>query len=653
MPSNPAAWGSRVVYVLRRTDAEGKRYKSSLWAVPVAGGEAVRLTAGEWADRQPMPHGESLYFVSDRERGEQVWRLRASGGEAERVSSFGHGGLGAGAVSPDGKTLAIVFSAGSAEPVLAVDRVARPAGDDGPGAFAGATEGEPEWKALDAAPVVRVYARAHTRTDGAGWESGFLPHLWLLDLATGAARRITSGSFAYGAPAWYPDGQALVATRVPLPDGDREPTRNQLVRVALDGGVEVLPKVEGVAEAPSVSEAGRVAYIHGHDGDMWGARNPLVGIVEPDGSARLLGAALDRPVGDWALDDLSGAAFSPWAPLWDGDGVIVVATDRACTRLLRLGLDGSHRWLTPHGPCVSSPVRVGEAMVGLQGFHDRFLEVARVDGDATVMSRHNDALAADLAPRVPESVEVVVDGVTVQGWYLAARGRTTPGPAVLYVHGGPHTAYGTRLFFEMQWLADEGFAVTWTNPRGSHSFGEAYAACIDPHWGDPDARDQLAFVEHMAARPEVDAARVGITGGSYGGFMTIYMTAHHQRFSAAVADRGLYDWALDAAGGDFGHALPETFGVDLPWRDPAPLMKYSLLRVAHQVRCPTLIVHGDLDLRCDRTQATALYETLLRAGVTTALCLYPEENHGLSRGGRLDRRKERMRQSAAWFRRFL
>ncbi len=648
VPSSPARWGERVVYVLRRTDKEGQRYKTALWAVPASGGEALRLTAGEHADRLPMPGDGALYFVSDRERGDQVWCLRRDGGDATRVTSLGHGSIGGGALSPDGKTLVLVFTAASSSAVLATERVARPGGDDGPAEFDGPL-GEGKFEELPAVPAVRVYARPHTRTDGAGWEGGFVAHLWLVDIATGKARRLTSGPANHGAPAWGPGGGYLVATRTAVPGWDRDPTRNEVIRVGLDGQVTVMSRPDGYVETLSVDEKGRIAYVHAAPDDMWGAKNPLLGVID-EGGARLLGADLDRPVGDLALDDLAGLAFVPWPPLWDGDGVIVTVTDGSSARLCRIGLDGSHRWLSPAGACTAMPVRTNAGLVALHGSPSQFVELARGEERLT---RHNDALAADLMPRRPEEVWVEVDGVKVQGWYLSPRGRNSPAPGILYIHGGPHANYGVRLFFEMQWLADQGFAVTWTNPRGSHGFGEQYNACVDPHWGDIDSRDQLALVEHMAARPEVDGERIGVTGGSYGGFMTLYLAAHTRRFKAAVSDRGLYDWALDTAGGDFGHAIPDMFGCELPWRDPSGLSPYSLLRVAHQVDIPFLVMHGDLDLRCDRTQALALYETLLRKGVPTALCLFPEENHGMSRGGRLDRRKERMRQIAAWFRRYL
>jgi acylaminoacyl-peptidase len=281
------------------------------------------------------------------------------------------------------------------------------------------------------------------------------------------------------------------------------------------------------------------------------------------------------------------------------------------------------------------------------------VEVARVDADGRItrLTAHNAALSAKL--RRPESVELVVDGVAVQGWYLAPRENNGPAPGIVHIHGGPHTAYGPRPFFEMHWWADHGYAVAWTNPRGSHTFGEDYARCIDPHWGTPDGRDQLAFAEWMAARPEVDGARIGAMGGSYGGFMTCFLAATSDRFRAVISERGLYDWGLDAAAGDFGHLVPEIFGFDLPWRDPLAYKPFSLLAIAHQIKCPFLVLHQLGDLRCDASQSIALYETLLRNGTPTALLHFPEEDHGMTRGGRLDRRIERLRQVAAWFDRFL
>ncbi len=662
IPSAPCRWGDRVVYVVKRVGADGKRYRTALYASALDGTAPVRLTQGENADRTPIaePGGRYVLFVSDRERGGQLWRLDAEGGDARRVTNLGHGTLGMGALSPDGRTFVVGFtpSAGPDQPmVLAAERWGQPAGNDGPEAFPGASAGEPEWKAAPTIPVARVYARPHTRVDGGGWEGGFLPHLWLVDIETGAARRLTCGPYAYGAPSWTPDGQAVVATRAELPRGDREFTRNELVRVNVsDGSATRLSAVDGLLDNASVSPDGRfVAWSWQAPDDLWGWRNTRVGVTElATGEGRLLGPTLDRPVMDLGLDDLAGCALVPWRPLWVGGAVVCSVQDRDATRLVRFGLDGSTEYLTPEFESFCCPVIVAGGLAGLHGTTGAFVEVAHIlHGRVANRTTHNDALAADVALRAPERLECVVDGVTTQAWYLSPRGASVPAPGILYIHGGPWAAYGARVFFEMQRLADEGFAVTWGNPRGSHGFGEAHASAISPHWGPVETRDFLAFVEAMAARPEVDAQRIGVTGGSYGGFMTLYLAEHTTRFKAAVADRGLYDWALAATDGDYSYILPETFGFGLPWLDPAPWRDFSLLKDAERVTIPFLVMHAESDLRCSASQAYALYETLLRKGVPTALVLYPEESHSLSRVGRIDRRIERMRQVAGWFARWL
>lgn len=662
VPSSPAKWGERIVYVQKRADKERRRYKSSLFAVPIAGGPSVRLTMGEWADRQPLAtaDGTALLFVSNRERGDQLWRLDATGGEARRITSFGHGSLGPAVLSADGTTAVVVWTPSPAPgelPALAAVRSREPAGFEGPESFAGPAKVEPEWKEAEAVPVARVYGRPHSRTDGAGWDAGGLGHLWVVDVATGAARRLTHGPHQHGPPSLSPDGKTVIAPRATVPECDRDLTRNDLVSVdILSGEVRVLAKPDGMADTPQFSPDGtEVAFVLSIGGDWWGAKNPqLVLLNLLTQQWQILCPQLDRPVGDWGLDDLSGQAFLPWKPVFWRDGIVVGCTDRAASRLVLMRRDNSHVWLTPDTEGCSSAVDLGDGRLGaLHGAPDQFVEVARVDSGIERLTDDNGSVAAVAQPRLPERVEIQCDGVTIQGWYLPPRVATAPAPAILYVHGGPHTAYGTRLFFEMQWHADQGYAVMWTNPRGSHSFGEDYCGCIDPHWGDPDGRDQLAFVEWMAARPEVDGTRVGITGGSYGGFMSLYMAATTTRFACAAADRGLYDWAIDASSGDYGHAQREMFGLPAPWDDPNPIHAYSLLRIANKVTCPFLILHGEQDLRCDKAQALALYDVLLRQGVPTALLLFPEEDHGMTRGGRIDRRIERLRQLNAWFERYL
>ena len=671
VPASPVALGDHVVYALGRTDLAERKTRSSLWAVPVSGeGEPRRLTQGQWADRSPRadPQGQFVVFASSRGFGDQVYRLDFGGGDARRLTALPRGTIGALAVSPDGRRIALVHSVAApeddalplaadlarAEPEAAVEAAAAP-------------PVEPPSRDDDAQgplPRARVIARLRNREDGIGWLAGARAHLWVADADTGKARRVTTGARDFAAPTWAPSGDTIVAVATRLePDGDpdRDSMRNDIVRVEVaTGRVDAIDKPAGTALAPSVSPQGdRIAYVLVAADDFFGARNPQVWVssLHGVGAPRCLTAALDRPAVDLVIDDVAGGTFLPAPAIWSADGseVTIVVTDHGSARLFVQPVDGSPgRFLTPQERAVSSPRRcAGGSIAAIVADRAHFAEIGRVaaDGEVRLLTRHNAPLADRVAPRSPEPVRVEHDGVTLHGYYLPPR-SAAPGaraPAILYVHGGPHVCYGERLFFEMQWLADAGYAVLYGNPRGSHSFGEAYSSAIDFHWGEPDVGYQLALADWLAARPEVDSARLGVTGGSYGGIMTVFLCGATDRFRAAVAQRGLYDWATSVGTSDYGHESARWFGGVWPWQDPQRYLAQSPIRFADRIRTPLLVMHSEGDLRTGPSQALELFCALKTRGVPTALVLFPEESHGLSRGGRIDRRLERLRQIRGWF----
>ncbi|MBA2319593.1 MAG: prolyl oligopeptidase family serine peptidase, partial [Deltaproteobacteria bacterium] len=172
-------------------------------------------------------------------------------------------------------------------------------------------------------------------------------------------------------------------------------------------------------------------------------------------------------------------------------------------------------------------------------------------------------------------------------------------------------------------------------------------------WGTVDAEDLLAFADLLAARPEVDPARLCVAGGSYGGYMSLHLAATTERFAVAVMERGLYDWTSCVGSSDFGHAQHRLFAGQWPWEAPEAYLAQSPIRLVRGVTCPTLVVHSEGDLRVGPEQAHRLFAALLQQGVPTALVLFPEESHGLTRTGRLDRRLERLRQIGAWLDRWI
>lgn len=657
-PSAPTAWGDRVVYVLPEIHPTTFEKSTHLWAVGLAGGPPVQLTRGAHHDGAPVgdPAGRFLIFVSDRGGTTQLWRLERDGGEPRPLTALPDGAIDSPTLSADGRRTVLIYTPrpdprGPAP--LAADLAQGVDPDVGPAEVAGAGGAAPPEAWPKGAPRVRVYQRVRNRLDGKGWETWARDQLWEVDVTTGAAHRVAGGPWSWAAPCFDATGEILT-TRTAVPEGDADLSRNQLVRVRRDGSVQVLARTEGLAGPPTASPDGAwIAYVHGWADDVWGGRNPTLAVLPAQGGeTRFLGRGLDRPAMDLTLDDVGGTAFTERPPIWDGERILCAYTDRGAVRVRAHTLDDGGAWCTPERACAGWPVVVAGQLVVLHAEAGRFIEVGRVEGERVVrLTDHHGPLVSLAAPRTPEVVEIPVGDHAVAGWYLRPRG-TDRGAAILYVHGGPHANYGDRPFLEMAWLADQGWHVLWTNPRGSTSYGEAFCAEIDGRWGEADVVDLLAAADWLGARPGVDPARLGLAGGSYGGWMALQLAGSTPRFRAAVAQRGLFDWAADYGEGDFGFDLVHNFG-GRPWQVPEVYRAMSPIRLVEQVAIPFLLVCQEADMRCEEGQSIAVFNALRARGVPTGLVVFPEEGHGMMRGGRVDRRQEAMRQIDAWFARYL
>ena len=244
------------------------------------------------------------------------------------------------------------------------------------------------------------------------------------------------------------------------------------------------------------------------------------------------------------------------------------------------------------------------------------------------------------------------EGHEVPGWGLLPEGKG-PHPAILYIHGGPHTAFGEAAMFELQLFAAAGYAVVFGNPRGSTGYGEDFAR-LGGRWGEVDEADLLGLLDAALARFPLDPERVGVAGGSYGGYMTNWLTARHpERFRAAVTDRSIANWLSFFGASDIGPPFTRMQLFADPWRHPERLWEKSPLRYADRVRTPTLVVHSEADHRCPVDQGETWYTALFDRGVATRLFLVPEEGHDLSRSGRPDRRVARLKAYLDWWREHL
>lgn len=627
--------GSRVVVTVTTVDRDANSYRTHLWVVPVDEGSSWQLTAAQARDTGPRwsPDGSRVAFVSDRDGQRQIWLIPVHGGEARRLTS---GTLSPSdlAWSPDGRWIAFV--------------------------------GKPEAASRDGSDV-RVITRLRYKHDGEGFWDGRWKQVFVVPASGGPARQVTWGECDHLAPAWSPDGAFLAYVTNPDPDADLTNVTDVWVLPVSGGAPRRLTRGLGPVQAPVWSPDGtRVAYV-GHDNACWGATNWGVWTVPVEGGEpRCLTRDSDVSVGHHLLSDLRAhppAGAVVWRP--DGTRLYFMAAQGGNTQVASVSVDGGPvRWETEGEheligfsmdrgarriACVEAdPVTPGEVAVAEVG--DGPVPLRRVTDFAGPLLR---ALTLSRPMRVQFSS---VDGWRVEGWAMKPVGAVegTRSPTVLEIHGGPHAAYGNTFFHEFQLLAAHGYGVLYMNPRGSQGYGQAFAAATRHDWGGKDYEDLMRGVDHaLAMFPWIDPDRLGVAGGSYGGFMTNWIVGHTDRFRAAVTMRSISNAYSQWGTSDLAYMKGFWEYPGDPWEAPQFYLERSPITYVHRVRTPVLILHGEEDLRCPIEQAEQLFVALKKCGVPTLFVRFPRESHDLSRAGQPRHRVERLRHILAWFAAYL
>ncbi|NLY76532.1 MAG: S9 family peptidase [Tissierellia bacterium] len=247
------------------------------------------------------------------------------------------------------------------------------------------------------------------------------------------------------------------------------------------------------------------------------------------------------------------------------------------------------------------------------------------------------------------------EGITIEGWVIKPVDYEEGNkyPAILNIHGGPKTVYGDIFFHEMQYWAQEGYAVFFCNPRGSDGRGDEFAD-IRGKYGTIDYEDIMAFTDVVLERyPFIDKERIGVTGGSYGGFMTNWIIGHTNRFKAAVSQRSISNWISKFGTTDIGYYFVEDQQAATPWTDVEKLWFHSPMKYADRVKTPTLFIHSEEDYRCWTPEGFQMFTALKYHGVEARLCLFKGENHELSRSGKPKHRIRRLKEIIGWFDKYL
>ncbi|WP_435348224.1 S9 family peptidase [Haloarchaeobius sp. HRN-SO-5] len=637
-----APGGERVAFV-RRTPDDDESYDATVYVAPVGGGEARRFTARDGVDAAPRwsPSGDRLAFTSTRggdDDRSQLWVVPTDGGEARQVTSVA-GDVGDPVWSPDGERVAFVQQVSPDD---------REAGRD--------LDVDPSYEPTDPDPRVvdRTVYRAAER-----YHDGRRAHVYVVDLGDDgdddALTGLTDGDVDHFCPSWV-DAQTLYyGRRVGNEATDDADDALQVELVAHDLAGDdrsVLTTDEGWGGLLRATSDGRVAYFH-TPRDRVTLQQTEVRVFDPaTGETRTPTAGLDRtmayePVLEWGADEELLYVATP-----DGGSVVLRRlpwdADESADESTVVAGRGMHLTAADVGRDVV-------AYVASEWDHpgDVFLSTPG-GGEGTRLTRSNSAFLEGRAVSQPEEVRFEgPDGDEIQGWLLTPPDfdANDTYPLVVNVHGGPHVMWSPSgtMWHEFQSLATAGYVVFFCNPRGSSGYGESFMRAIEGDWGAVTGADVLAGVDHATSRAFVDGTNVFLTGGSFGGFLTAWLSARSDRFRATVAQRGVYDLLGFYGSTDVAYHLVEgDFGTD-PWDDPTTLWEQSPIAHADAIDAPTLVLHAENDFRVPVDGAEFLFRALRKTGTPTRLVRYPDEGHELSRSGEPGHVVDRLERIRRWF----
>lgn len=621
-----------VAYVVTTIDQKKNRRDSSIWLLPVDGSAAPRrLSAEGFSSNAPRwsPDGKTLAFLSTRSSDAagsdaakaQIYLLPVTaGGEALPLTKLKNG-VQSFQWSPDSTRLVCVALSGPGDAVAPADRKSD----------------------------VRHYTHIRYKFNDTGWFDDKRRHLWVVAVAGGEAKQITDGQdWNDTDPQWSPDGTriAFVSDRSGKAFDDSENT-DVWVIAAAGGPLVKISDHPFQDEEPRWSPDGNEILFAGQT-----ERHQFAKLYVAPSSG---GAPSKLAVKD--LDLIPGELH--WSTTSE---LLFSAGEKAETHIYRANL-AAHTFSrvtsgprSVHGFDLNAKAGV---MVYLSNDFEHLddLYVAKIDGSSERQLTH---LNADLWKQLElQPVERVpyksTDGWPVDGFFVKPLGWQAGKkyPMVLVIHGGPAGMFGVDWYHEFQIYAAKGWAVFFCNPRGSTGYGEKFERGIINNWGGMDYQDVMAGVDAALKQyPWIDQNTLGVTGGSYGGFMTNWIVGHTNRFKAAVTLRSVSNFISDEGTRDGGYGHEDYFKGIL-FDDFDQYWSASPLKYARDVHTPTLVLHSDMDFRVPIEQGEQWFRALQHYGVPSEFVLFPRENHNLTRTGEPKHLVESLNWQIYWFDRYL
>jgi len=616
--------GSRLAYAITRNDV-GARPSTEVWIRELKSGATTRLgNGGAASSPRWSPDGTQIAFTGRVGDSSGVAVAKADGTGARLLVVT----AGTNAVlprtgerltwSPDGKQIAYTSTA--------------------PGPEADAN-GDPM--------VITRYAYKPTASEGlTRFNDNRRTHIYIVDVTTRKSRQLTSGSRDEHSVDWSPNGKEIVFASNPEQDPDRVFHQDLFAVDVASGKTRTLAHMNAVATHPQWSPDGSMVAFLGtvrpFQSSETNMENSHVWVVNADGSNRRdIGAAVDNPHGP-----------PRWSP--DGKSLYSVVGERGRSSLYRFSVAGGAPARVISGNRVGSWSLDGKGNIAFAystATEPATLEIFNgTDSHQTVLKLNTEALAGRTIAPVEALTFKAKDGLEVEAFLTLPLGRTASSkhPLIVAIHGGPHGAQGAEFNNKAQVYAAKGYATLMVNYRGSTGYGQKFTDAIFGDQDGKEAEDVLAGVDAAIAKyPWVDAARLGIEGGSYGGQLTDWLITRTNRFKAAVPSAGIANlvsfnymaYYHDYLAVEYGRYPHEGGLMDTLWA-------HSALRYVDKVKTPTMFIHGENDNDVPIAEAEQFYIALRDVGVPTVMVRYPREGHGLRETKHV---ADAMERSIAWY----
>jgi dipeptidyl aminopeptidase/acylaminoacyl peptidase len=609
--------GKRVAFSARRANLEEDTYDSDVFVTDVRGSAKDSFTTGK-KDYDPRwsPDGTSILFLSRRQfgkddKGNALYVISAKGGEAKLLHKT-KDGVDNPQWSPDSKT------------IYFLSYISKKQKDD-----------------------VKVIRRLTFWFNGLGYVFNRRKHLFKVDIGSGKVTQVTRGEFDISDYAISSDGKRIAYLTA---TSELKPYISDVFLIDTSkAGRRKLTKSSMEVSSLTWSPDDSHLAISGDDLPSGFASHNMIWTLDIR-TARLSKAEnVDRNKANSLNSDARAKSHGPGSIMWDRDGIYYLQADGGAVHLYRVRPGGQPELILGDDRSIEGyDVRDG-AVVFVAMASDRLEELYLKSGRERPLSSLNSGVHKEMKILTPEDATFKAsDGETIEGWVLMpqVKGRV---PGILYVHGGPKTAFGHSYMHEFQAFAGAGYAVIYFNPRGSDGYSEKFAD-IRGQYGTRDFEDLMEGLDWVLKKyPQIDGYRLGIAGGSYGGFMTNWAIGHTARFRAAVTDRSIASWTSFWGTSDIGPYFTEDqIGGD-PWNSTEKLGNDSPLSYAPKVETPLLVVHSMEDYRCPMVEGLEFFTALKKLGKEAELVLFPGENHDLSRVGKPKHRVARLNHYIRWF----